>query len=108
MATNRLATGAILWATGQTDSPNLNYPATWSQKRGGPECRDRELERSVMHEDELDYARRRARQEAALALSLRDPRIAAVHRKMAAAYRARVALLSTTPASFVVPWSVSA
>lgn len=61
-----------------------------------------------MHEDDLNYSRRRAREEAASALLLGDPRVAAVHGKLAAAYRARVALLSLAPARFEVPRLVSA
>jgi hypothetical protein len=56
-----------------------------------------------MREDNLDYSRRRAKQEAMLALSQNDPAIAEIHRQMANAYRQRVAELANN-----FPRSISA
>jgi hypothetical protein len=67
-----------------------------------------EAKGTKMREDDLDYSRRRAKEEAARALSLADTRIADVHRRLAAAHRDRVAQLSSAPAHRAVPLSLSA
>jgi hypothetical protein len=48
----------------------------------------------TMQEDDLTYFRRRAREEAARALSITDSVTAAVHRELAVAYRLRVSGLA--------------
>jgi hypothetical protein len=61
-----------------------------------------------MREDDLNYSRRRAKEEAARAQSHSDPLIAAVHRELAEAYRQRVAVLSSAPDRLAAPGLLSA
>jgi hypothetical protein len=49
-----------------------------------------------MRENDISYSRRRAREEAARALALFDPTVAAVHRRFAEAYRKRAIKLNVT------------
>ena len=61
-----------------------------------------------MREDDLEYSRRRAKEEVARALPLVNAHIAAVHRQLADAHRERVAQLSLVPTQLAAPLPLSA
>jgi hypothetical protein len=67
-----------------------------------------QAEGPTMRENDLDYSRRRAKEEAARALSLADRNVASVHRQLAAAHRTRVAELSSAKPQLEAPWSLLA